>query len=124
MNGSTSMLPEGYQALEPFVVDWALPTQAERARKRSSSTPDEKRALYEAARGILPQALAELDAKPFDRLNERERMLLNVLLSYAQVALSIEVRGDGEALHAQDRRHMTITREPTPLSALQAANAA
>ncbi|MEY4721408.1 MAG: hypothetical protein RIQ46_1133 [Pseudomonadota bacterium] len=118
MNGRTSMLPEGYQALEPFVVDWALPTQAERASKRSSSTPDEKRALYEAARGILPQALAELDAKPFDRLNQRERMLLNVLLSYAQVALSIEVRGDGEALHAQDRRHMTITREPTPLATL------
>lgn len=112
MNGTARLLPDGYEMLEQFAAEWALPTQAERARKRSASTAEQKCALYEATRGIVTQALGELDAKPLDQLDERERRLLALLLSYAQVALSIEVRGDGEAIHAEDRRLMTITREP------------
>lgn len=60
---------------------------------------------------MAAQALGELDTKPLDQLDERERRLLALLLSYAQVALSIEVRGEGEAIHAKDRRLMTITRQ-------------
>lgn len=113
MNGIARLLPDGYELLEPFVAEWALPTQAERAKRRSESTAEQKHALYNAARGVVTQALAELDAKPLYELDERERRLLALLLSYAQVALSIEVRGEGEAIHAEDRRLMTITREPS-----------
>jgi len=123
MNGTARLLPDGYEMLEPFVAEWALPTQAERARKRSGSTAEQKRAFYNAARGIVTQALGELDAKPLDQLDERERRLLALLLSYAQVALSIEVRGEGEAIHAENRRLMTITREPAGFPGFSAVGA-
>lgn len=112
MNATCRQLPAGYDALEPFVVAWAIPTLAGRAQRRNESTPEERQALYEAVRGIAVQALAKLDAKPLDRLDEQEQRLMALLLSYAQVALSIEIRQEGEAAHARDRRHMVITREP------------
>lgn len=111
MSTDTS-LPEGYEALEPFVADWAIDTLAERARRRDESTPEERRAFYDAVKDIAPAVLAELDRKPLDRLDARERRLLALLLSYAHVALAIEIRGEGEAPHAQQRKHMTITHEP------------
>lgn len=112
MTDTARLLPEGYEALEPFVADWAIPTLAGRVKKRIDSSPEEKHSLYEVVRELAPQALGELDAKPLDQFNVAERRLLAVLLSYAQVALSIEVRGEGEPVHAQDRRHMIVTREP------------
>lgn len=114
MNRDTT-LPAGYEALEPFVAAWALPTMAERARRRDESTPEERRALYNAAKDIAPAALAQLDGKPFDQLDAAERRLLALLLSYAHAAFAIEVRGDGEAAHARHRQHMVITHEPVGL---------
>lgn len=122
MNGMGRLLPAGYEALEAFVAEWAIPTLAGRVKKRIESSDAEKRALYEATRGIATQALAELDAKPLDRLDDCERRLLALLLSYAQVALSIEVRGDGEAVHAEDRRYMVVTREPEGFPSFEPAN--
>jgi hypothetical protein len=107
-----SLLPNGYQSLEPFVADWAIPTLAGRAERRNRCTPEERQMFYEAVRSIAVQALAELDTKPLDQLDEAERHLMALLLSYAQAAMSIEVRLDGEAAHARDREHMKITHEP------------
>lgn len=105
-------LPPGHAALEPFVASWALPTLAARARRRDESSAAERQALYDAMKDRAPAILAQLDARPFDQLDEAERRLLALLLSYAHVALAIEVRGDGEAAHAAHRRHMAITHEP------------
>lgn len=113
MSGAETMLPPGYAALEPFVAAWALPTLAERAERRNESTAEDKLALYHAVRGLAEQALRELDRKPLALLDAPERRLLDLLLSYAQVALSIEVRGDGEPVHARERRYMVYTREPS-----------
>jgi hypothetical protein len=105
-------LPEGYEALEAFVADWSIASLAERARRRDESTPEERSMLYHAVKPVAPAALAELDRKPLSQLDQGEQRLLHLLLSYAQVALAIEIRGDGEAAHAQQRQHMVITHEP------------
>jgi len=109
-------LPAGYEALEPFVALWAIPTLAGRAQRRDESSPEERQALYAAVKDLAPAALAELDGKPFDALDAAERRLLMLLLSYAHAAFAIEVRGDGEAVHARHRRYMAITREPAGLA--------
>lgn len=111
MSDGTS-LPAGYKALEPLVACWSIPTLAGRAQRRDESTPEERQALYDAVRDIAPAALAELDRKPLDQLDAAERRLLALLLSYAHVAFAIEIRSDGEAAHADQRKHMIFTHEP------------
>ena len=113
----TGLLPPGYEALEPFVADWAIADMAGRARRRDDSSAAERQAFYDAVQGLVTDVLAELDSKPLDQLDARERRLAMLLLSYAHVALATEIRGGGEDAHREDRRHMAITREPVGLPA-------
>jgi hypothetical protein len=103
------LLPAGYGALESFVDAWANPSLADRVRRRGDTTPQERQEFYEAIRDMVPTALAALDSKPLAALDERENRLLQLVLSYAHVALAIEIRGDGEAEHARQSRHMVIS---------------
>lgn len=112
-----SLLPEGYEALEPFAADWALPTAADRAAKRGDSTPDERKAFYDATLPLAGATLTALDAKPLEELSEQEQRLLNLLLTFAHVSLAVEVQGEAEAQHAFWRSRMQITRAPADLPA-------
>ncbi len=105
-------LPAGYEVLEPFVAQWAVPGTAARARCRDESTPAQRVAFYETAKGLVPAALAALDARGMDALNEQEQRLLDLLCSFAHVTLAVEMLGDAEPRHAQFRREMRITRSP------------
>lgn len=112
-----SLLPEGYEALEPFAADWSLPTAAERAAKRGDATPEQRKAFYDAALPLAGAALAALDAKPLEALSEKEQRLLNLLLTFAHVSLAVEIQGEAEALHAFWRSRMQITRAPADVPA-------
>ena len=53
-----------------------------------------------------------LDTKPLDALDPAERRLLALCLSFAHVALAVELQGPDEARHAEMRAYMRITRSP------------
>jgi len=105
-------LPAGFEQLEPFVADWALPTAADRSRKRETTSLAEMTTFYRAAQPRLQDALALLDAIPIDSFGHREDRLMKLLLGLAHVSLAVEVQGESEALGAKDRHHMRITRTP------------
>lgn len=109
MSGS---LPSGYEDLEPFAERWAVPGTAARDALRGASTAEERAALYAAVKDRVPAVLAELDRKPLAELDEREQRLLNLLLSFAQVTLAVEMMGAAESSHAEFRKVMRITRSP------------
>ena len=44
-----SMLPTGFEALDPFVADWAIEGAAARAARRTRSTPQERQGFFDAA---------------------------------------------------------------------------
>jgi hypothetical protein len=111
------LLPEGYEPLEPFAADWALPTAAKRATKRGASTPEQRKAFYGAALPLAGGALTALDAKPLEALSEAEHRLLNLLLTFAHISLAVEVQGEAEEQHAVWRNRMQITRAPADLPA-------
>lgn len=115
MNSAVTALPAGYEALEGFVADWAISDLVGRAQRRDKSTPEARQAFYQAIKDVAPAALAELDKKPLEALDAAEQRLLALLLSYAHVALAVEVLKDGEAAHAVDRRRMVITHVPPGL---------
>lgn len=107
-----SALPAGYEALEPFVAFWAVDGTANRDRRRGESSPDQRQAFFEATKGLVPQALAQLDGKPLNELDASEQRLMNLLLSFAHVTLAEEMMGKAEPRHARFRQHMRITRSP------------
>src|SRR5687768_18060015 len=101
MSNQPSLLPPGFESLEPFVTLWSVAGTAERAQLRSDRTQAERVAFYEAAKDIAPDALAFLDRKPLRDLDESEKRLMNLMLSLAHVALAVEGQGPDEARHAE-----------------------
>ena len=104
------ILPQGFAVLEPFAPGWALPTTAERAQRRSESTPEERTAFFAAAAPLLEPVLDRLDTAMLASLNPAEQRLMDLMLAFAHVALAIEMQGPDEARHAAGRERMRITR--------------
>ena len=117
MTDVASQLPAGFEALEPFVAGWAIKGAGNRATRRVDSTEAERVAFFEAAKPLLEPALAYLDGKPLDQLEARDKRLMDLMLSFAHVALAVETQGDDEAKHAKDARFLTITRAPSDVNA-------
>ncbi|WP_372764253.1 hypothetical protein [Litorivivens sp.] len=107
---STQYLPKPFAILEPFSQYWAANTAAERAGCRLNANPQEREAFYNAVNPLLHEALAYLDNKAPRDFNEQEQCLMKMLLSFAHIALAIEVQGPDEDAQGTLRRHMTITR--------------
>jgi hypothetical protein len=107
-----ALLPEGFAALDPFVEAWAIKGANARALARGQAGACEREAFYAAAAPTLPQALADLDAKPFAAWGPRERRLMALMLSLAHVALAVEHQGDAEPGHALLRAHLPVTQAP------------
>ena len=105
-------LPAGFEALEPFVPRFAVSGTANRAQRRSDSTPEERAAFFAAARDMVGPALDHLDTRPLDALDDSEQRLMDLALSFAHIALAVDIQGPDEARHAELRQHMRITRSP------------
>ena len=116
MSLSSVQLPPRFENLEPFVEHWALSGAANRARLRLTSSEAEREAVFRAANDVLPDALAYLDGKPLDAFDERDKRLMNLLLSLCHIAMAVEIQGDDEPRHAQVRQHLRITRAPSDLN--------
>lgn len=110
-------LPAGYEALEPFVARWALPSSAARAGARSNSAAEERAAFYAVAAPLAEPTLAALDAKPLAALTAPERTLLDLMLGFAHVSLAVEVQGKDEPWHRQWRDRMAVTAAPADRAA-------
>ncbi len=105
-----TLLPAGFESLEPFAARFALAGTAARAQLRSDTSAEEREAFYAAAKDLISPALQMLDAKPLGDLDEAEQRLMNLCLAFAHIALAIEIQGPDEARHATLRSHMKIVR--------------
>jgi hypothetical protein len=112
MHTPSSTLPEGFAALSPFVDFWAADSAAGRAERRQRSDEESRQAFYAAASPLVPKALDYLDSKPLSALNDSEQRLMHLLLSYAHVAMAVELHKEEEPRHARDRHYLRITRAP------------
>jgi hypothetical protein len=106
-------LPEGFAELEPFVETWGIEGSANRAAKRSSSTPEEREAFFKAASPLMEKALDYLDERPVNALSPSEERLMNLMLSLAHIAPAVEIQGPDEIKSAPWRDRMRITRSST-----------
>jgi hypothetical protein len=109
-DGQSLLLPPGFEILEPYAAFWAAATTAARAHRRLQSSEAERLAFFNVTKDVYQNAIAQLDRKPLSQLDEQEQRLMNLLLSFAHVALAVEVQGDDEAKQAANRKHMKIVR--------------
>ncbi len=115
MSGQSSLLPRGFETLESFAKFWAAETAAERAHCRDVSDEADRLTFYNAANELIPKALAYLDEKPLNQLNESEQRLMRLVLSFGHVAMAVELQREDESKHAKNRPYMRITRAPADL---------
>jgi hypothetical protein len=112
MSKPSHALPEGFDPLSPFVDFWAAASAAGRADCRQRSDEQNRQDFYTAARPLIPAALDYLDSKPLAELDDREQRLMHLLLSFAHVAMAVELHKEEEPRHARDRHYLRITRAP------------
>ena len=105
-----TLLPDAYAQLEPFAAAWALPTTAQRAAARSTSSVEERQAFYDAVSPHAAAILDALDTRPLDALTDQEKRLLDMVMAFGHVALAVEIQGPDEARHRVWRDRMVITR--------------
>jgi hypothetical protein len=85
-------LPDGFADLVPF-IEWALPNETARGQRRRESHLDELRSFYDAIAPRAEAALAYLDGFPLNELPDREKLLFDLCLAYAEIAPFVEQYG-------------------------------
>jgi hypothetical protein len=86
----TNLLPAGFEELEEFAADWALPLESARMRKRWSSSMDEITRFYDFMATHIEAALDHLDGFDLKAMPAREQRLLLLTLSLAEAASAVE----------------------------------
>jgi hypothetical protein len=86
-----SSLPAGFEELEPWVVDWARPTRAERYAMRLSKTFDELAAFYDAIAPRAEEAIIHLDGLDLSALGDDDARLMQLLQSMILVSYAVNV---------------------------------
>ena len=87
----TQTLPAPYRALEPFVADWALETEAERLKKLVATSIEDLRAFYDAIYPRSAEIRDYLSARKLDSLTAEEKTLFFLLMTFIEVAHPIEL---------------------------------
>jgi hypothetical protein len=87
-------LPDGFEALEPFVADWVLPDASARMAKRQASRIEDIRTFYEAMLPRGEEALAYLRQFELGALPDDAERLLKLMLALAEVAPAVEWYND------------------------------
>jgi hypothetical protein len=84
-------LPQQFSALEPFVVDWALPTEAERLAKLTRTPISELKVFYDAMFARAEEMKRYLADFKLDAMPEDAATLLDLLLTFIETAHPIEL---------------------------------
>ena len=88
---AVTALPAGFEALEPFVEDWAKPTRKERYDVRLAKTQDELVEFYDAIAPRAEQAIAYLNDLDLSALPDDATRLMRLLYSLILVSYAVNV---------------------------------
>lgn len=84
------LLPDAFADLEPY-VDWALPTERARNSKRLSSSMEQINEFYGKIFPRMEAVIAHLNGFSLDKMPEKEKRLLDMAFSLAEVANAVEL---------------------------------
>jgi len=93
IKATTKLLPDGYEALEPYVAKWAKDSSAERMTERATSSMEDIQAFYDAILPLADEAMNLIDNYPIDDMPEDIACLCKLVLALPQVAMAVELHG-------------------------------
>ncbi len=88
---SNNLVPDQFRQLEPFARDWALATEAERLRRRFSSSFEELQAFYGAVLPQMDAIISYLNEYSSETMPKDVRRLFYIALSLAEIAPAVEL---------------------------------
>ncbi|WP_067677170.1 hypothetical protein [Nocardia miyunensis] len=88
---TTTVLPEAFRDLEPYVGEWAKPTRQERYDTRLASTIEQLDAFYDAIAPHAEAAIDHLNTFELNELPEAETRLLWLMYSLVMVSYPVNV---------------------------------
>jgi hypothetical protein len=93
------MLPDGFEALEPFQPYWGVPDTQTRRERRETSTMAEIMAFYDVILPLAPAAMKHLEDFALDAMPPAEARLFELVLALAHVSMATELHGAPRAPH-------------------------
>lgn len=101
-------LPGGFADIARFAETWALPTEAARNARRRSSSMAELNVFYDAVLPRMRQIISHLNQFELATMPRPEQCLLDLALSFMEVAMSVEVfkEPDESGAFAAHRYHI------------------
>ncbi|KWF24844.1 hypothetical protein WT56_00755 [Burkholderia pseudomultivorans] len=102
-------MPEGFDALEPFLDRWSAATSHERWINRSATPYPEIVAFYDAMSERAEEATVYLEQFPLDDMPESARNLFRLLLAMCHAAIAVEMHQASGIRHAPSVHALTIT---------------
>lgn len=91
------LLPEGFEALEPFQPYWGVPGTQERRERREALTMAEIVPFYDTCLALAPAAMAHLERFGLDAMPAAEARLYELVLALAHVSMATELHGQARA---------------------------
>src|SRR3546814_2491092 len=95
-----NMLPEGFEALEPFQAYWGVPDTQTRRERREASTMAEITAFYDVILPLAPPVMNYLQGFALYAMPPSEVRLFALVLALAYVSM-------GTVLHCSPRHPRT-----------------
>ena len=104
------LLPRGFEELETWAGEWAMPTQNTRWDKRLASTREELLDFYNAVLPHLESILEHVDQYPLGELPEQSARLFDLALMHAEIAPNVELYdGDPNVPHSfEEKRFIAV----------------
>jgi hypothetical protein len=104
-------LPAQFASLSPYVAQWALPSMQARHGRRLNSTAAEREQFYRAVAPAFDAIMKHLSTVPVDTLDGPDATLMQIALSFTEIALSQELFDPRlHAAHAEAVRRVSIMR--------------
>ncbi len=101
-------LPQTFSDLQPFAAEWALPTEAERNKKRLGTSIDDLQLLYDALLPRMEAIVGYLNQFPLDGLPPNAEALLNLSLAFMEVSTAVELFGSARVPHGFEPERYAI----------------
>lgn len=101
-------LPKAFTDLQRFAAEWALPTEAERNRKRLITSIDDLQLFYDALLPRMEAIVAYLNQFQLNGLPPDAEALLSLSLAFMEVSTAVELFGSARVPHGFEPERYAI----------------
>lgn len=105
-------LPDQFSALQPWLEEWALSSQAARYARRRSSDMATLKQFYDTVLPHMDEIVGYLEQRRTDSEHTVDQALLNLALMFIEVSMAIELFHEPDEQRAMPAHRFQIIEGP------------